>query len=111
MRFFKLVMIVLLKIYVVGKIFGKIYLKAIRPFFFQCVVCDQVREGELGVIFNRKGKSKLLVLQGDTLPQFPPLVWHPNLSMRKILESTWSAHLMILKRVSESIFFQSNKFY
>ena len=33
MSFFKLVMIVLLKIYVAGKVFGKIYLKAIRNTF------------------------------------------------------------------------------
>ena len=30
--------------------------------------------------------------------------------MRKILESAWSAYLMILKRVGDNIFFQSNKF-
>ena len=34
MSIFKLVMIVLLKIYVAGKIFGKICLKAIRDTFF-----------------------------------------------------------------------------
>ena len=34
MSFFKLVMMVLLKIYAAGKIFGKIYLKAIRNTFF-----------------------------------------------------------------------------
>ena len=47
--FFKLVMIVLLKIYAAVKIFGKICLKVIRDtFFFQYVVCDQGREGGLG---------------------------------------------------------------
>ena len=50
MSFFKLVMIVSLKIYATNKIFGKIYLKAIRDtlFFFQYVVCNQGREGILG---------------------------------------------------------------
>ena len=39
MTFFKLVMIVLLKIYAAGKIFGKIYLKAIRNTFFSNMWC------------------------------------------------------------------------
>ena len=74
MSFFKLVMIVLLKIYAAGKIIGKISLKAIRnTFFFQYVVCDQRREKELGVIFNRRVEFKLLVLQGDPLALFPSL--------------------------------------
>ena len=111
MSFFKSVMIVLLKIYAAGKTYGKICLKAITDkLFFQNVVCDQGRERKLGVISNRKGKFKPLILQGDPRPQFPPLVWYPNFSMRKILESAWSAYLMILKRVGDSIFFQSNKF-
>ena len=61
MTFFKLFMIVFLKIYVTGKMFRKICLIYL---FFQYVVCDQGREGELGVISNRKGKFNLLVLQG-----------------------------------------------
>ena len=74
MSFFKLVMIVLLKIYTTSKIFGKIFLKAVGDTFFQYVVCDQGREGGLGVTFNRKGKFKLLFFQGDPVPQVPPLV-------------------------------------
>ena len=69
MTFLKLVMIVLLKKYVAVKIFVKICLKAIRDTFSSNMfVCDQGREGGLGVISNRWGKFKLLVLQGDPLP-------------------------------------------
>ena len=71
MSFFKLVMIMLLEIYVARKIFDKIYLKGKKYLFFQYVVCDQRREGGLGVIFNRQGEFKLLVLQGGTLLLFP----------------------------------------
>ena len=58
MSFFKLVMIVLQKIYAAGKIFVKVYLKAIRnTFFFQYVVCDQRKEGGLGVITTGRENS------------------------------------------------------
>ena len=90
--FFRLVMIMLLKICAADKIFSKIFLKAIRATFFSNMWCDQGREWGLGVISNRKGKFKLLVFQGDPLPQFPPLVWHPDLSIRKILRSDRSAY-------------------
>ena len=44
-------------------------------------------------------------------PQFPPLVGHPNLTIRKTLRRVLGLlTVMILKGVSESIFFQSNKF-
>ena len=93
MSFFKLVMIVLLKIYTTSKIFGKIFLKAIRDTFFPiCGLWSGEREGGLGVTLNRKGKFKLLFFQVDPVPQVPPLVWLLNLSIRKILESTWSAY-------------------
>ena len=71
------------------------------------MVCDQGREGGIGVISNRRRKFKLLVLQGDPLLQIPPSVWHPNPPIRKTLGRLT---VIILKRVSESIFFQSNKF-
>ena len=63
----------------------------------------------VGMIFSKRGKFKLLVYQGDPLPQFSSLVRHPNLPIRKILKGAWSAYCIILERVSESIFFQSNK--
>ena len=44
-------------------------------------------------------------------PKFPPLVRHPDLPIRKTLKRVLdSLTVMILKRVSESIFFQINKF-
>ena len=70
MSFFKLVMIVLLKIYAAGKMFGKMYLKAIRNTIFSNMWRDQQREGGLGVIFNRQVEFKLLVFLGDPLPLF-----------------------------------------
>ena len=65
MRFFKLVIIALLK--TSAKTFGKICLKAIRDTWFQYMVCDQGREGELGVRSNKRGKFKLLVFP-NSLP-------------------------------------------
>ena len=60
-----------------GKIFGKICTKAIRDtFFFQCIACDLGIEMEnqlFGlVISNRRGKFKILGLQGDLIPYFLP---------------------------------------
>ena len=66
------------------------------------------------VISNRRGSFKLMDLQGERpnpLPQFPPLVGHPDLLIRKTLRRVLGLlTAMILKRVSESIYFQSNKF-
>ena len=86
-----------LKIYSTGKISGKICLKAIRDvvnmwliYVFQYVVCDQGR---------------------DRGTHFPALVGHLNLPIRKTQSRLLGVlTAMILKRVSESIFFQSNKF-
>ena len=80
------------------------------------MICDQRRDrgGQFfdgGDILNRRGKFKFLGMQGDPPCQFPALVGHPDLPKRKTLK--WVLGLvtvMILKRVSESIFFQSNKF-
>ena len=64
----------------------------------------------VGVIFNRRGKFKLFGLQGDS-PQFFLLVGHPGLPIRKTLRMVLDLlNVMILKRVSESIFFQINEF-
>ena len=78
--------------------------------FFPMLLNDQGREGGLGVISNRWAKGQTFSLAGGPLPQFLPLVWHRNTSIRKILKSVWSAYCNDLKRVSECIFFQSNKF-
>ena len=50
------------------------------------------------VIFlsNRRGMLKLLGLQGDSPPQFPHLVGHPDLSMRKTLRVVGLLTVMIL---------------
>ena len=98
-----------------GKIFDKICLKAIRNtnMFFQYVICDQGTGGlnfSVGVVSNIRGKFKLFVLQGDP-PQFPPLVGNLDLLIRKTLRRVlYPLTVMILKRMSESIFFQINKF-
>ena len=75
--FFKLVMIVLLKIYAAGKMLGKICQKAITGTFFSNMesVIERGTGGLnffMGVISNGRGKFKRSVLQGDPLPQFPP---------------------------------------
>ena len=56
------------------------------------------------VIFlsNRRGKFKLLGLQRNPRPQFPRLVGHPDLPMRKILK--------VIGLFAVMIFFQSKKF-
>ena len=64
----------------------------------------------LGVIFNRRGKPKFFWLAGR-LPQFFFLVGHAGLPMRKTLRRILDLlNVIILKRVSESIFFQINEF-
>ena len=71
------------------------------------------------LISNRRGIFKFMDLQGDppfppslhTHTQFPPLMGHPDLPIRKTLRRVLGLFTaMILKRVSESIYFQSNKF-
>ena len=57
------------------------------------------------VIFssNRRGKFKLLDLQGNPPPpQFPRLVGYPDLSMRKTLR--------VISLLTVMVFFQSKKF-
>ena len=99
-----------------GKLFGKIYIKAIRDAFFSnmCVVCDQGRDRGThffgGRNIQQKGKVQTVWLAGRS-PQFPRLVEDPDLPIRKTLKRVLGLlTVMILKRVSESIFFQSNKF-
>ena len=69
-------MIVLLKIYAIGKSFGKICLKAIRDTFLSNM-WSAIRGGTrgfsflMGVISNRRVKFKILVLKGEP-PNFLP---------------------------------------
>ena len=57
-----------------AKLLVKFVEKPLEKLFFQCVAYEQGREGGLGVIFNRRGKFKLLALQGDPLAYFSSLV-------------------------------------
>ena len=108
-------MIALLKMFVSGKIFDRICLKAVRDTFFppQYIEFDQETGGLnflVVVISNRKAKFKLVSLLRDPL-NFPSLVGHPDLPIRKTLRRVLDLlTIMILKKVSESIFFQINIF-
>ena len=85
--------------YAAGKILVKTYLKVIRDTFFPICGISQY------VIFlsNRRGKFKLLDLQGDPPPpQFPRLVGYPDLPMRKTLR--------VVGLLTVMIFFQRKKF-
>ena len=63
----------------------------------------------VGLIYNRRGKFKLLGLQGD--PQIPSFSGTSYLSTRKTLRRVLVLlTVMILKGVSESISFHSSKF-
>ena len=59
-----------LKMCTIGKIFGKIYLKAIRDTFFQYVVCNQGRDG---VKHEGKWEDSVFLLGGFRLSPVPPL--------------------------------------
>ena len=105
MSFSKLFMIVLLRIYTARKSFDKICLKAVRDTLFSNM-CSVEGEGRLtGGNIQQIGKVQTFSLARG-LPEFPPLVWHPNLSIRKIEECLFSL-LYWYWRVSESIFFQT----
>ena len=74
-----------------GKIFVKTYLKAIRDFFPICEISQYVI-----FLSSRRGKFKLLDLQGDPpSPQFPSLVGYPDLPMRKALRRVGLLTVMI----------------
>ena len=64
MSFFKLVMIVLLKIYGTGKIFGKICLKAIRDTFFSIYGLWAGKGRGTGGDTQQKGKVQTFSLAG-----------------------------------------------
>ena len=84
-------MIVLQKMHVTSKIFGKFYLNSIKDTFFQYVVCNQRRDGK----HKEKGRLNFLV-EGDIwrrkegifeilgVSRSPPL--HP------LIGKPWSLH-------------------
>ena len=60
---------------------------------------------------QQKGKLQNFGLASRHPPQFPPLVGHSDLPVRKTLMRVLGLlTVMILKGVSDSIFFQSNRF-
>ena len=92
MSFFKLAMIVWLKIYAKGKIFDKIFLK-LSETFLQYVVCNQGTNGGTRLFGGGdiQQNKKLLGLQRapphththTQSPKFRPLLGYPNLPIRK----------------------------
>ena len=102
------------------KLFGTFCLKASRNTFFpKCYL----RSGEgwwdlifwWGMISNKRGKFKLLSWLGEPFQKIEirgisPLVGHPDLPIKKTLRVLGLHTAMVLKRVSESIFFQCNNF-
>ena len=84
-----------------GKIFVKTYVKAIRDTFFPICGISQY------VVFlsSRRGKFKLLDLQGDPPPpQFPRLMGYRDVLMRKILRVVDLLTVMIYEK-EETIFY------
>ena len=79
------------------------------------MVYDQERDKRTKVfgreLSSRRGKFQTFGLAWRATLQFLSLVGHLDLPMRKTLRSVLGLlTIMILKRVSDSIFFQSNKF-
>ena len=115
MRFFKLVMTGLLKIYATDKIFGKTCLKTIRDTFFSNMWSGKAkgqRESKFlwGVISTEEESSNLWNCR-ETSAQFHPLVGHLDFPIKKILRTVLGLFtVMIWKRLSDSIYFRSNKF-
>ena len=76
------------------------------------MVCNQGKGGLnflVGVIYNRSGKLKLFVLQGE--PQISSLGGTCDLPIRKTLRRVLDLiTVLVFKRVSESIFFQIDRF-
>ena len=109
-------MIVLLKICATDKIFGKICLKIIRNTFFSNM-WSAISGGTRGLKVLVRGdiqqKEKLQTYRfvGRHPTQFPSLVGYPDLPIRKTLSRVLGLFTEItLKRVSESICFESHKF-
>ena len=96
------------------KIFGKIFLKVIRDTFL-ANMWSVVRRGMGDSIFEwgwypTEGENSRFWSCRETLPILP-LVGHLDLFIRKILiKVVGLLTVIILKRVSESIFIESSKF-
>ena len=124
MRFFKLVMILLLKIYATENFFFKNNLSKNywRYLFFQYVVWNQWRDTKTKSFGGwwyppDRETSNLWNCRENPLPPpgssppFLPLVRHPDPLITKTLRRVLGPlTVMILKRMSESVYFQSNKF-
>ena len=99
-----------------AKILVKFVWKLLKIPFFQYVVCDQGRDKGtqfFGVgCIQQKGVVQKFWLAGELpQPQFHLLVGHSDLTIKNTLWRVLGLlTVMNLKRVSESIFFQSNKF-
>ena len=113
MNFFKQFMIVLLKMHVSDKMFDRTCLKAVRVAFFPIYgVWSRGRGLNFlsGGDIKQKGKVQTFWLAGGP-PKFSPLVGHPDLSIRKTLRRVIDLlTVMVLKKMSEIIFFQINIF-
>ena len=78
------------------------------------MVCEKERDGRTRFFgrenIQQKGKVQPFSLAVSSL-YFLPLVGHPDLLIRKILMRVVGLlTMMIMKRISESIFFQSKRF-
>ena len=65
----------IMKMCTTGKIFGKIYLKAVRDTSFQYVVCNQEKDG---VRHEGKGEDSVFWCGGSEPSPVSPLVANPD---------------------------------
>ena len=108
-------MIVLLKMHAPGKIFDRICLRAARDTFFSRIYGvwsgDRWTQSFAGGNIQQKEKVQTFWFAWRP-PKSPSLVGHPDLPIRKNLRKMLDLlTVMILKRVSESIFFQIHPGY
>ena len=106
-------MIVRLKMHIAGKNFGKVCIHAIRDIFFSSL-WSVIRGGTRGirrVVYpTKEWSSSFLACKRSPAPQFLPIVRHLGFPIRKTLRRVLDLlTVMILKIMSWSIFFQSNK--
>ena len=104
-------MILLLKIHASCKIFDKIMINRYIDTFFSnmwSVIKGQGTQFFSGCDIQQKGKVQTFWL-GRRPPRFPSLKGHPDLPIKKTLRRVLDMlTVMILNRVSESVFFQIN---
>ena len=94
---------------------AKFLWEATRDLFLQYMVCYHGRDGMTqffgGEWYPTRGKSSNFLSCRGSLPKVAPIVGYPDLPLRKILRKEIGLlTVMIFKRVSKSIFFQSIKF-